>query len=211
MPVLRGGPVSDPKLTIAEALSAVMGDVQAVGKDSRNTQQNFNFRGIDAVVNEVGPALRNHGVIVLPRVLSSHYRDFNTAKGALMHEAVLEVEFRFVGPDGSALVCSTMGESADSGDKASAKAHSVAYRTALLQALCIPTDDPDPDASTYDRAERQAPSGPPSAAAGNVCPGCGESLANNKPVGRHDGAMWHKDCIGTRAPLEPLKDNEGPF
>ena len=37
--------------TIYQALSAVMGDVQAVGKDGRNTQQGFNFRGIDAVVN----------------------------------------------------------------------------------------------------------------------------------------------------------------
>ena len=36
-------------LTISQALSAVMADVQKVGKDSRNQQQGFNFRGIDAV------------------------------------------------------------------------------------------------------------------------------------------------------------------
>ena len=144
-------------MTIEKALSAVMGEVQAVGKDGRNQSQGFNFRGIDAVVNAVGPALRKHGVIVLPRVLSSRYRDFNTTKGALMHEAVLEVEFTFVGPDGSTLVCSAMGESADSGDKASAKAHSVAFRTALLQALCIPTDEPDPDSHSYERHQDQGP------------------------------------------------------
>jgi hypothetical protein len=40
----------------------------------------------------------------------------------------------------------------DSGDKATAKAMSVAYRTALLQVLCLPTDEPDPDSHTYERA-----------------------------------------------------------
>jgi len=44
-------------------------------------------------------------------------------------------------------------ESMDSGDKATAKAMSVAYRTALLQTLCLPTDDVDPDAETYVRSE----------------------------------------------------------
>jgi hypothetical protein len=138
-------------MKVHEALSAVMADVQAVGKTGRNESQNFSFRGVDATVNAVGPALRTHGVIVLPRVLSKTYQTFNTRNGALMHEAVLEVEFTFVGPEGDTLVCSAMGESADSGDKATAKAHSVAFRTALLQALCIPTDDPDPDGSSYER------------------------------------------------------------
>ncbi len=140
------------KPTIHEALSAVMGDVQAVGKTGRNTQQNYNFRGIDAVVNAVGPALREHGVIVLPRLLRHAAEQYQTSRGAQMKCVTVEVEFTFVGPDGSTLVCSVAGESADSGDKATPKAHSVAYRTALLQALCIPTDEPDPDAHSHERA-----------------------------------------------------------
>lgn len=143
-------------MKVHEALSAVMADVQAVGKTGRNESQGFSFRGVDATVNAVGPALRAHGVIVLPRVLGKTYQTFNTRNGALMHEAVLEVEFTFVGPEGDTLVCSAMGESADSGDKATAKAHSVAFRTALLQALCIPTDDPDPDGASYVRTAASA-------------------------------------------------------
>lgn len=139
-------------LPIHIALSAVMGDVQAVRKQDRNTQQGFNFRGVDAVVNAVGPALRTHGVIVLPRVLARHTETYQTSKGATMRNVAVEVEFTFVGPDGSTLTCSTVGEAADAGDKATPKAHSVAFRTALLQALCIPTDEPDPDASTHERA-----------------------------------------------------------
>lgn len=139
-------------LPVHAALSAVMGDVQAVRKGDRNEAQGFRFRGVDAVVNAVGPALRAHGVIVLPRVLARHTETYQTSKGATMRNVAVEVEFIFVGPDGSTLVCSTVGEAADAGDKATPKAHSVAFRTALLQALCIPTDEPDPDASTHERA-----------------------------------------------------------
>lgn len=145
------------ELTIYQALNAVMSAVQAVGKDGRNTQQNFNFRGIDSVVNAVGPALRDNGVIVTPRVLSRHYESYESRNGAQMRNAVLEVEFTFHGPDGSTIVCSALGEASDAGDKATPKAHSVAFRTALLQALCIPTDEPDPDATTHERAAAPAP------------------------------------------------------
>jgi hypothetical protein len=41
----------------------------------------------------------------------------------------------------------------DSGDKAIAKAMSVAFRTALLQTLALPTDEADPDTSSYQRSE----------------------------------------------------------
>lgn len=172
--------------TVVEALAAVMADVQAVGKNQRNTQQNFSFRGVDAVMNAVGPALREHGVIVLPRVLSKSYRDFHTGNDKLMHEAVLEVEFTFVGPEGDTLVASAMGESADAGDKATAKAHSVAFRTVLLQALCIPTDDPDPDAASYERTS-QAP------AETRVCPVC-EGPIGDEPVAKVKDGWAHKEC-----------------
>src|SRR5690606_34079164 len=45
------------------------------------------------------------------------------------------------------------GEAMDSGDKATSKAMSVAFRTALIQALALPTDEPDPAESTYQRSD----------------------------------------------------------
>lgn len=142
------------KPTIQTALAAVMADVRAVGKDSTNQQQGFRFRGIDATVNAVGPALRTHGVIVTPNVRTYergvvHVGQRQTPMG---HVAVV-VEYTFTGPAGDSLTCSAPGEAMDSGDKATAKAMSVAYRTALLQALCLPTDEIDPDEQTYERAK----------------------------------------------------------
>lgn len=144
--------------TVFDALNRVMRDVLAVGKDGFNESQGYNFRGIDGVVNAVGPAFREHGVIAIPVSTEATYETFNTRSGALMHSCMLTVRFRFYGPAGDFIEAEARGESADSGDKSTPKAHSVAYRTLLLQALCIPTDEPDPDATSY---ERTVPAPPP--------------------------------------------------
>jgi hypothetical protein len=144
--------------TIYEALALVMADVDHVAKRERNTQgRGYNFRGIDAVVNAVGPVLRAHKVIVAPDVREYHYGEILSGKERTpMGHARVVVAYTFYGPEGDSLVCSAAGEAFDSGDKATAKAMSVAFRTALLQALTLPTDEPDPDLSTYERAPHQA-------------------------------------------------------
>ena len=135
------------------ALAQVMADVGAVAKGDHNQAQGFNFRGIDAVINAVGPAFRLHGVIAFPLVEDAHYEQIEVGqKRSLMRQCTLTVRWRFVGPAGDHLDAVVVAEAMDSGDKATSKAHSVAYRTALLQVLCIPTDEPDPDATSYERA-----------------------------------------------------------
>jgi hypothetical protein len=140
------------KPTIVEALAAVMAEVKAVGKDDRNNQQGYNFRGVDAVVNACGPVLRKHCVIVVPMLESSTWRDVKTSTGKDSREVTVQVRYRFHGPDGSYLDAIVPGESMDFGDKGAPKAMSVAYRIALLQALCIPTDEPEADSYGYERA-----------------------------------------------------------
>lgn len=144
--------------TVIQALSDVMKDVQAIRKGDRNQAQNFNFRGIDAVMNAVGPALREHGVICVPVETRTAYRDVHTVNGKPAREVTAVVTYRFYGPAGDYIEAQAPGESMDSGDKGTPKAMSVAYRTLLLQALTIPTDEPEPDAQTYERATPQAAS-----------------------------------------------------
>lgn len=135
---------------IHHALAAVMAEVQAVGKDSVNRDQGFNFRGIDAVVNAVGPVLRKHGVIVTPHVEAIEYDAAPTRSGGRINTCRVRVRYTFTGPAGDSLSCLVAGEAFDSGDKSTAKAMSVAFRVALLQALALPTHEPDPDLDTYD-------------------------------------------------------------
>lgn len=142
--------------TVHQALSKVMDAVQAVRKDSKNQAQRFNFRGIDAVMNAVGPALRKHGVVILPEEVDVHRSNGTTANGKQTAEVVVKVTYRVYGPNGDSIHGKVAAEAMDFGDKAIAKAMSVAYRTFLLQALTIPTDEPDPDSESY---ERGAPNG----------------------------------------------------
>lgn len=139
------------QLTVHQALSKVMGDVQAVSKDSKNQAQKFLFRGIDAVLNAVGPALRKHGVTILPEDVEVHRSNGVTASGKQTAEVVVKVTYRVYGPAGDSIHGKVAAEAMDFGDKAIAKAMSVAYRTFLLQALTIPTDEPDPDSESYER------------------------------------------------------------
>lgn len=138
--------------TVIEALSLVMDDVRAVGKHDRNTAQNFSFRGVDAVVNAVGPALRKHGVVVVPVVQDVQYSTIEVGdRRRPMGHVIVRVQYTFYGPMGDPLHTEVVGEAMDAGDKAVPKAMSVAFRTALLQALCLPTDEPDADSQVYER------------------------------------------------------------
>lgn len=141
------------KPSIYEALAAVQAGVRAVGKKDRNNEQGYNFRGIDAVINAVGPVLREHNVIVVPEVLDASYRDVTTSRGKPSREVTVKVRYTFYGPAGDSLSAVTVGEAMDFGDKGTPKAMSVALRVCLLQVLSLPTTEPDADAQSYERAQ----------------------------------------------------------
>lgn len=143
-------------MSIHDALSAVMEEVRAVGKNERNDSPggHYNFRGIDAITNAVGPVLRKHNVIVAPtRILEWHYGAVTVGKNQTqMGHSRLVIEFTWFGPKGDSFPTVAAGEAFDSGDKATAKAHSVAFRTVMIQTLCLPTDERDPDQDSYERS-----------------------------------------------------------
>ena len=142
----------------------VMKSVGAVRKGERNNFHNFQFRGIDAVVNAVSPALQKAGVIVTPKLESLDRRTLQTGQGKGMNGVDVIVTYTFTGPAGDTISATVAGEAFDSGDKAVPKAMSVAFRIALLQALALPTDEPDPDSESYEAAPVQnAPQQAPAA------------------------------------------------
>ena len=60
-------------------LAKVMRSVDHVGKGDFNSHQKFSFRGIDGVLNAVGPALREHNVVVYPRLHDVTYEEVKTS------------------------------------------------------------------------------------------------------------------------------------
>jgi len=139
-----------------ELMSAVMNDVRALGKGDRNKDQGFMFRGIDSVMNAVGPALRDQGIVVQSQVLGIERDSYTTKSGTVMSRAVVTVEYRFTAPDDSYVAAQSYGEAADAGDKCVSKAMSVAYRTVIIQTLCLPTNEADPDETSHERVADRA-------------------------------------------------------
>lgn len=139
---------------IAVLLSQVAAETGAVGKGERNQQGGYNFRGIDAVVNASAAAFRRHQVVVVPEVLDYTYGSVEVGRNRTrMAHVTVQVRYTFHGPAGDSITTTVPGEAMDSGDKATAKAMSVAMRIALLQSLLLPTDEPDPDADHYERSD----------------------------------------------------------
>ena len=132
---------------INKAMVAAMADISKLGiaKLSRNTMQNYQYRGVEAAMNELSPILVRHGITVSPK-----YTDL--AIGALEREGksplrivTLKGAFTFSVDDGSSITSEVYGEAMDSGDKAVVKAQSVAFRTALFQQFVVPTMAMDPE------------------------------------------------------------------
>jgi hypothetical protein len=100
--------------------------------------------------NAVGPALRKAGGFIVPEVLSVENTAVPSASGKSLNVVRVSVKYSVFGTEGEPIVGIIVAEAFDSGDKATAKAMSVAYRTFLLQLLCLPTDEPDPDHDSYE-------------------------------------------------------------
>jgi ERF superfamily protein len=135
----------------------VMRQVDKITKDDRNVQQGYSFRGVDATVNVVGPALREMGVVCIPvdmEILAD--REVATQRGGTMRNVTIRVHWQIVGPLGDTLLAVTLGEANDTQDKAVPKAVSVAFRELWLKGLCVPSGDPDVDSEPS--PERGAPS-----------------------------------------------------
>ena len=144
------------KELIYEAITKVMAEIGAVGKNSKNSQQGFMYRGIDAVMNAINPALTKHKVFVAPEVLEQEREERQTAKGNMLIYSICKIKFRFYTTDGSHVDVVTIGEGMDSGDKATNKAMSIAFKYACFQLFCIPTEEMvDPDSESHEVTPKQ--------------------------------------------------------
>jgi hypothetical protein len=153
------GLAGDTDASIHARLVAVMADVRALGKNQRITEgpARFAYRGIDDVMNAVGPAFRRHGVYVTSEVISVEHAEVRTSgnKPSGACRMVVQYTFRCDAMSEDHVSTIVAAEAWDTGDRGAQKAMSVALRTALLQLLVLPTGDPDPERDSYERADYQ--------------------------------------------------------
>lgn len=131
--------------------------VAQIGKDSQADKKmgGYKFRSIEAVMDAVGIALRDAGVMFQPReIVDKRIERYETVSKDGFRQNWTHVwvtqRYAFVSLiDGSEMAAIEMdGEARDNGDKSTSKADSMRYKYALLQALCIPVNDlPESDGS----------------------------------------------------------------
>lgn len=145
---------------IHELMPKVMEDVGVIAKSSQNTQQKYNFRGVDAALSKVNPVLIRHGISVTVEVIrhrvtiSEQQRQGKDPQK--QYHATLRMKVTFYAADGSSLVNTLAGEGLDyGGDKATNKAMSAAFKYGLFFGLVIPVHKSEIEDS--DRDERRKP------------------------------------------------------
>ena len=129
---------------LAEAVNNLMGQVGYVQKQGASGLR-YTFAGERALIAAIRPHMVKYGLFIAPvEVLSIENSSYTTKNGAVMMRAIAVIRFELVHTSGQSMSVTTIGEGADSGDKATNKAMTAAYKYAMRQLFCIETgDDPD--------------------------------------------------------------------
>ena len=132
---------------VYQAINAVAAELadSGIARTHRNEEGDYSYRSIDDVLGALAPLLARHRLCVLPRVLKREaLRCSRTSQLVSVH-----VAFDLVSAlDGSVHTIESFGEAIDDSDKGTAKAISSAFKSAMLQAFCIPVPQEDSDAAS---------------------------------------------------------------
>lgn len=123
------------------AINAVTAELagNGIAKSHTNEVDDYKYRSIDDVLGRLAPLLAKHRLCVLPKAMERTVTERADEQRHLLLHVALRVSFTLTSvEDGSWHVVEAYGEALDGGDKATAKAMSAAYKSAMIQAFCIP-------------------------------------------------------------------------
>lgn len=205
--------------TIHTAINKIMDQVGYV-KKQRSPNLNYTYAGEAALIAALRPEMVENGVFChVAEVRNVTVREYATKNGTQMVNVTLIAVIRFFhAPSATSIDVVACGEGSDSGDKATNKAMTAAYKYALRQTFCIETGD-DPD--HFQPAPKAAPENQPDKAA--PLPANGKSH-DTSPVqkksretaeamthksGRRYGDLDNVTLAGLSAGLEKSLQKEG--
>lgn len=200
---------------VYEAVKCVTAELarDGIAKSRSNQQQNYKFRGIDDVYNALSSVIAANNLCIFPRMLKREVCEKQSKSGGVLFYVVVEAEFDFVSAvDGSKHVVRTFGEAMDSGDKATNKAMSAAYKYACFQAFCIPTEgDHDADSTTHEVAARNgrpAQAQPTKAPPAKAPPANGAELMTR--LSAYDATLSNRKQCDPGALVKHIEASGGP-
>ena len=140
---------------VYQAINAVAEELSrgGIAKNHHNDEGGYAYRSIDDVLAALAPLFGKHKLCVLPRVLEREAVRSGRAGQLVTVRAAFDLVSAL---DGSTHTIESFGEALDDSDKGTAKATSSAYKSAMLQAFCIPVGQEDGDVSSPRLSDRDA-------------------------------------------------------
>ena len=174
---------------IAKKFVEVMRDCSHVAKNGTNSFHQYKYATAADVLEKVNASLTKHNLasVVTPSLLS--VQEVSTAKGNIERLATVEVSVMLIDSEsGESLTLKGLGSGQDAGDKALAKAQTMALKYCYLSSLAIATgDDPEADSKTDDAMHFRPPLETPAQIDNSVtrtknatkllCHDCGSSIS----------------------------------
>jgi hypothetical protein len=172
MPNTQDEPIQRPAAVPAiwSSIIAVMDEVTNVPKTgemkNRKGETQYHFVPSSELRARIGRSFRNHALMLQSRDITASFeaKPVSGANGSTVWTtAQVTLTYVFTSlVDGSTVEFEAAGEGRDSSDKATAKAMTMALKSALSQAFMLATDDEDPDATRPEvvQEDRYAPPPP---------------------------------------------------
>ena len=119
-------------------------------KDATNKEQKYKYVSAAAILGKVNEALAQANVASIPEFSIVSEKEKSTSRGGVWQLVTVQCHLTIIDADsGEVVTVTSLGTGTDPGDKAVAKAQTMALKYAWLTALNIETgDDPEADSNT---------------------------------------------------------------
>ena len=138
--------VAEAKKNIFQRINEVRKKVSYAQKDKAVEGQNYKAVTHDAITALVRNHLIDHGIVIVPRLVSSSTADVGKTKGGttiIRYAARFDIDFVNIDDPEDRLTVPMEAHANDSGDKAPGKATSYATKYAMLKLFSIETGEGD--------------------------------------------------------------------
>lgn len=149
----------DEPYAVHEALAAVLDALGPIPKNGEApaSMGGYKFRRVEDITAALKPLFAKHGLLCVPSVMTRVESQRTTGNNKILYCVDLEICFRFVGPQGDELATNVWGQGTDSGDKATQKAVTSAFKTMLSVVFCISDSEMDAEAHDVPETARRVP------------------------------------------------------
>lgn len=142
-------------MNIYQRINEVRKAIGYVQKDKAVSTGGGSYKAVthDAVTGMVRAALIEHGVVIVPSVVSSVFNAKEPEAKQRLYEATFQIEFVNMDEPTDRIVTQQTAHALDNGDKAPGKAMSYATKYAILKLFNIETGESDESVYQYQQEE----------------------------------------------------------